>query len=335
MNTLAKAKAQALVQPAKPLAVTPNVRQFNSPAAGAALSLSNESTNVVQVVNPASTLTINVDGQNFSAFGANHFVLHVDTTAATEITLNFVRGATVLATKAIELEADQLAVLTFAAVIKANNAVTLLALGQHVVGKSEATDGNGAGSGLLLIPNGAIGSTDAGYQNFIYDGTSGIEVAADVVLPVWSAGLPVEQRQSTYKIFVKMPDLGLIRSADLYLVDADFDLDFLSNRSNLNYLSLELRPQDGSTTLILNAPDNLELSNSIGFTQPAAGSVISLTLNSTSIDYAWDGGSGTLPIPAGFFTNPPNVLVSSSGETASHIADLSVRVADLPPPFTV
>lgn len=165
MTTIAKSKAQALVQPAKPLAVTPNVRQFNSPAAGAALSLSNEATNIVQVVNPASTLTINVDGQNFSAFGANHFVLHVDTTAATEITLNFVRGATVLATKSIEIEADQLAVLTFAAVIKANNAVTLLALGQHVVGKSEATDGNGAVGGLQLV--------NASYANGLLEHTGG------------------------------------------------------------------------------------------------------------------------------------------------------------------
>ena len=335
MTTLAKSKAQALVQPAKPLAVTPNVRLFNSPAAAAALSLSTESTNIVQVVNPASTLSINVDSQNFSAFGANHFVLHVDTTAATEISLNFVRGATILTTKVIEIDADQIAILTFAAITKANDAVSLLAIGHHVVGKSEATDGNGAVGGLLLVPTGAVESADGEFQRFAYDGTNTFDFelqGSSYQIPIWYADLPLANRQSEYQISLKMPDLGLIRSANLYLVDADFDLDFFLSPSSLNYLSLELRPQDGSTTLILSAFGNFELSNSIGFTQPAAGSVISLTLNSTSIDYAWDGGSGTLPIPAGFFANPPNVLVFSSGDTASHIADLSVRVADLPPP---
>ena len=183
---------------------------------------------------------------------------------------------------------------------------------------------------LLLIPAGATESADGEFQRFAYDGTNTIDFelqGGSYQIPIWYADLPLANRQSEYQISLKMPDLVEYGSANLYLVDADFDLDFFLNPSGLNYLSLELRPQDGSTTLILSAFGNSELSNSIGFTQPAAGSVISLTLSTTNVDYAWDGGSGTLPIPAGFFANPPNVVVFSSGDSASHIADLSVRVA--------
>lgn len=326
MNTLAKSKAQALVQPPKPLAVTPNVRQFNSPAAGAVLSLSNEATNIVQVVNPASTLTINVDGQNFSAFGANHLVLHVDTTAATEITLNFVRGATVLATKAIELEADQLAVLTFAAVIKANNAVTLLALGNHVVGKSEATDSNGAVGGLLLTPTGAIQSADGEYQRFVYDGIHATEVAPDSFFPNWYADLPTNIRQRDYQIQIKVPPLGVIQQFSLLIVDAENDI-FMTDPAAANHLSLDFNGGD-LTRIGLNIVG--DPSNSMRPAldpQPLAGDVITLILTENSLGYVWSGGNGRIEIPPAFFVNAPNVLVYSAGATASHITDLSIKVS--------
>lgn len=201
-----------------------------------------------------------------------------------------------------------------------------------------ATDGNGAVGGLLLVPTGAVESADGEFQRFAYDGTNTFDFELQgraYQIPIWYADLPLANRQSEYQISLKMPDLVEFGSAKLYLVDADFDLDFFLSPSSLNHLLLQLRPEDeyGGTELTVSAFGNSELSSTIVFTQPAAGSVISLTLNSTSIDYAWDGGSGTLPIPAGFFANPPNVLVFSSGDTASHIADLSVRVADLPPPL--
>ena len=183
---------------------------------------------------------------------------------------------------------------------------------------------------LLLIPAGATESADGEFQRFAYDGTNTIDFepqGGSYQIPIWYADLPLANRQSEYQISLKMPDLVEYGSANLYLVDADFDLDFFLNPSGLNHLLLQLRPEDGSTQLSLSVYGNSELSSSIGFTQPAAGSVISLTLSTTNVDYAWDGGSGTLPIPAGFFANPPNVVVFSSGDSASHIADLSVRVA--------
>ena len=183
---------------------------------------------------------------------------------------------------------------------------------------------------LLLIPTGAVESVDGDYQRFAYDGTNTFDFefgGSSYQIPIWYADLPLANRQSEYQISLKMPDLVEFGSARLYLVDADFDLDFFLSPSSLNHLLLQLRPEDGSTELSLSVYGNSELSSSIVFTQPAAGSVISLTLSTTNVDYAWDGGSGTLPIPAGFFANPPNVLVFSSGDTASHIADLSVRVA--------
>ena len=189
----------------------------------------------------------------------------------------------------------------------------------------------GESTSLLLIPTGAIESVDGEFQRFVYDGTNTFDFelgGRSYQIPIWYADLPLANRQSEYQISLKMPDLVEFGSARLYLVDADFDLDVFLSPSSLNHLLLELRPEDGSTQLTVNAFGNSEFSSTIGFTQPAAGSVISLTLNTTEINYAWDGGSGTLPIPDGFFSNPPNVVVFSSGDSASHIADLSVRVAD-------
>ena len=183
---------------------------------------------------------------------------------------------------------------------------------------------------LLLVPTGATESADGDYQRFAYDGTNTIDFelqGRSYQIPIWYADLPLANRQSEYQISLKMPDLVEYGSANLYLVDADFDLDFFLSPSSLNHLLLELRPEDGSTQLSLSVYGNSELSSSIVFTQPAAGSVISLTLSTTNVDYAWDGGSGTLSIPDGFFYNPPNVVVFSSGDSASHIADLSVRFA--------
>ncbi|MEC7120336.1 MAG: hypothetical protein VXW65_10590 [Pseudomonadota bacterium] len=176
MTTLAKAKAQSHAQPPQPLAVTPNVRLLNSPVDGAALSISTEHTNIVQVVNPPPEFSLDLDGQNFSAFGANHFILHVDSTTATAITVNFVRGATVLDTTVIEVDADQLSVVTLAHIVKGNDQVSLLTVGQHTVGKSDAT-GDVSGYFTALINAqfdnnvlqytagtlSAIGSADAGY----------------------------------------------------------------------------------------------------------------------------------------------------------------------------
>ena len=183
---------------------------------------------------------------------------------------------------------------------------------------------------LMLIPTGAIESADGEFQRFAYDGTNTFDFelqGSSYQIPIWYADLPLANRQSEYQISLKMPDLVEYGSANLYLVDADSDLDFFLSPSSLNHLLLELRPEDGSTQLSLSVYGNSELSSSIVFTQPAAGSVISLTLSTTNVDYAWDGGSGTLSIPDGFFYNPPNVVVFSSGDSASHIADLSVRFA--------
>ncbi len=334
MTTLAKSKAQALVQPAKPLAVTPNVRQFNSPAAGATLSLSNESTNIVQVVNPASTLSINVDSQNFSAFGANHFVLHVDTTAATEISLNFVRGATILATKVIEIDADQIAILTFAAITKANDAVTLLAIGHHVVGKSEATDGNGAVGGLLLVPTGAMESADGEFQRFAYDGTNTIDFEAQgstYQLPIWYADLPLANRQSEYQISLKMPDLPDGKSA--YLMIGDMPAAALFDNSGLNLILLALAG-GGLPTGIPHANLILKIANDqagsaslLMLPSPTVGSIITLTLTTTALDYSWDGGSDSMTLPVGFFAAAPNLLAYSASEAALDVMPLSIKVA--------
>lgn len=326
MTTLAKTKAQALVQPAKPLAVTPNVRLFNSPAAGATLSLSTESTNIVQVVNPASTLSIKVDSQNFSAFGANHFVLQVDTTAATEISLNFVRGATILTTKVIEIDADQIAVLTFAAITKANDAVSLLAIGHHVVGKSEATDGNGAVGGLPLIPTGAIKSVDGEYQRFVYDGSSTIEVFVNVLWPAWHAGLAESSRQHEYQITLKVPVVGDNQSSQLLIADAEAANIF--NVTPLNRLKFAVQESSNYTSLSLGLAGDDNPSTTVVFEPaPASGSTVTLTLTTNSIDYAWDQGTGSLPIPAGFFTTAPNVLAYSVSDNPAAIVPLSIKVA--------
>lgn len=329
MTTLAKSKAQALVQPAKPLAVTPNVRLFNSPAAGATLSLSNESTNIVQVVNPASTLSINVDSQNFSAFGANHFVLHVDTTAATEISLNFVRGATILTTKVIEIDADQIAVLTFAAITKANDAVSLLTIGHHVVGKSEATDGNGAIGGLLLVPTGANESLDGDYQRFAHDGVSAIEVAQGVFFSVWHAELESTARQAEYQVKVKMPVIDTAsQEATVSFAAASITESGFFALSGVNTVGLGFLKYQSSVGCRLRVLQGTTVLSSVEITPtPIAGDEITLTLNADSVDYVHGANTGSLPVPNGFFSATPNVLAVSGNINPALIVPLSIKVA--------
>ena len=185
---------------------------------------------------------------------------------------------------------------------------------------------NGGSTSLLLIPTGAIESVDGEYQRFVYDGEHALEVAPDTFYPVWFGDLPADQRQSEYQIMLKMPTLTGDQAANLLIADVDISVPALLER-DFNYLALELRATDGSTGLLLNIEDDQENSSNVGLLQPAAGSVITLTLTTTSLDYVYDGGTGSIAIPAGFFANPPNIWAYSGAMSAADVMPLSIKVS--------
>ena len=185
-----------------------------------------------------------------------------------------------------------------------------------------------APASLLLVPTGATESADGEYQRFVYDGThteSIVNEGNTLNIPMWFAELPTQSQESEYQILVKMPDLTGNKSVDVLITDAAIDTAGLIQRG-FNYLCLELRESDGSTGVVLNIADDQPNSTTSGLSQPTTGSSITLTLSTAALDYVWSGGSGSVPIPAGFFTAVPNVVAVASGETANDIAELSIQV---------
>lgn len=146
--TLAKSKAARLASPAS-LSMTPNARVVMA-AALSSLALQRESTSIVSLVNPAATLNIDVDAQNFSAMGGQFFIVKADTTDASTITVNYVHGNTTHASQVFAVAADSIGQLVLGAVVSASNDVDLVVIGHHVVGKPNATGGETAISGVVL-----------------------------------------------------------------------------------------------------------------------------------------------------------------------------------------
>lgn len=127
--TLAKAKAQSLTPAAAQLALTPNVLNVLSPANLAVIALQNNSVNILNVTNPATSLTVNVDAQNFGALGGKLFVLNVDSTAASTITVQFMRGNTAIKQHVLSIAANSVTHITLGALVEANNTVKFLVVG--------------------------------------------------------------------------------------------------------------------------------------------------------------------------------------------------------------
>lgn len=185
---------------------------------------------------------------------------------------------------------------------------------------------NGGSTSLLLIPTGAVESADGEYQRFVYDGGHAYEVASETFYPIWHAELSAQDRQSEYQIKLKMPELTDDQAVNVFITEADISLAALLEL-DFNYFALYLRANDGSTALLLNIADDQPNSSYVGFSQPAAGSVITLTLTTTSLDYAYDGGTGSMDIPADFFANPPNIWAYSGAMSSADVMPLSIKVA--------
>ena len=180
---------------------------------------------------------------------------------------------------------------------------------------------------LMLGSSGAIETADGDYQRFAYDGVLVIEYAPETFYPIWCAELPAQDRQSEYQIKLKMPELSGDQAVNVFITEADISLAALLER-DFNYFALELRANDGSTGLLLNIADDQANSTSNGFLQPAAGSVITLTLTTSSLDYVYDGGTGSIDIPAGFFANPPSIWAYSGAMDAADVMPLSIKVVE-------
>ena len=179
---------------------------------------------------------------------------------------------------------------------------------------------------LLLVPTGATESADGEFQRFVWDGGHAYEVAPETFYPIWHAELSAQDRQSEYQIKLKMPELTDDQAVNVFITEADISLAGLLER-DFNYFALELRANDGSTGLRLNIADDQANSTSNGFLQPAPGSVITLTLTASSLDYVYDGGTGSIDIPAGFFANPPNIWAYSGAMSAADVMPLSIKVS--------
>ena len=163
-NTLAKAKAASFIQPMAALALTPNVHTQVTPDDAAVIDLHNSSINVLNIVDPAATLAVHVDHDNFAALGGKLFVMHIDSTDACELTLNYVRGNTVLKSQIIAIPANSHTTLTAGSIIQADNQVKLLIVGNQSLAK-EAT-GSPSSSLFDVL-------TNASYDNNILHYTSG------------------------------------------------------------------------------------------------------------------------------------------------------------------
>lgn len=148
-NTLAKAKAASFIQPMAALALTPNVHTQVTPDDAAVIDLHNSSINVLNIVDPAATLAVHVDHDNFAALGGKLFVMHIDSTDACELTLNYVRGNTVLKSQVIAIPANSHTTLTAGSIIQADNQVKLLIVGNLSLDKGQPTVSND--NGVLTI----------------------------------------------------------------------------------------------------------------------------------------------------------------------------------------
>lgn len=130
MTTLAKNKALAIAALANAPAVlpmTPNARTLTNITEGATIALFEQLTSVVQLIDPPSQLTLQIDAQNFGAFGSRHFVISAATESASTVTVQYVRGRdqTVLASLVVELAAQSNSTVTIGSWIPAEDQVEL------------------------------------------------------------------------------------------------------------------------------------------------------------------------------------------------------------------
>ena len=198
-----------------------------------------------------------------------------------------------------------------------------------LVEKINASLSAGGSTVLLLVPTGAVESVDGEFQRFVWDGENAYEVLPEVFYPIWHAELLATDRQSEYQILLKMPEMiGGDEVINLIIASDDFSVPALSFR-DFNHIALELRANYGGTLLDLKIAGDEQNSISNVLTQPEIGSVITLTLSTSSLDYAYDGSTGSIVIPAGFFAGTPNLWVASFGQSPADIVPLSIKVQPL------
>lgn len=202
--------------------------------------------------------------------------------------------------------------------------------GFEVIGVASVVIGGDVG-GLLLIPTGAVETVDGDYQHFATDGVYTAEVAPGLFLPSYFADLPTIDRQTDYVIDLKMPAQVLTNGVGVFVVIAeDAGAGDLINATK-NLLRLSIDSYNNVTRIEIadiNTPAN---DASIPLNPlPTADSVIMLTLTATNLNYYWDGGSGNIAVPVGFFASAPNVLVASIAQDHADIIETSIKVAEVP-----
>ena len=185
--------------------------------------------------------------------------------------------------------------------------------------------------GLRFVPTGAVESVDGEYQRFTYDGAYTFSIMEEGVtyqIPVWHADLPEPAgRGRVFQIAVRLPQ----GAVDLYIANANFSDVFFAETRPFNRIALELRSEDmqGVPSSLIGVIDHATPANSVSTSLDPmpAGSLIVLNVSDVSIDYVSPVGNGSLPIPANFFSNAPNVIAYAFGESTENVAVLSVKIS--------
>lgn len=244
--------------------------------------------------------------------------LLVDTSV--ELTLNVNIAGTLTA---MTVEAGKTAVLTLALI-----AGIPMIVGSHGF-FLVASPSNDAGTGLLLVPNGADESADGEFQRFVWDGEHVFSLPSND----WSAKLATEDRADAYSIKMKMPtivdDMPLIA---IYVGDVA-SYAAITDGSDGNRVTLEAVyvADNSATELRLYAQSFLggeyAFTDTLIIPAPAAGTVITLEVTQSSAVMSWGSESYPLAITSGLLPALSDVLVYSTSTDVP--LPLSIKVAQV------
>lgn len=168
--------------------------------------------------------------------------------------------------------------------------------------------GGGVLPQYLLSSVGAVEATDGSLQRFTYDGVTNIAST-----PAWYAEIEAVKRIPQYEITLKMPDVVVGGEVVVLVANKAFEPSDLTSTTATKYVRLKIALTEGDATLrVEDTPTPSNSTNTI-LPTPAQGDLISLVVTPSTVVYGYGSAVETLPLPNGFFTGSPNVIVTSVG----------------------
>lgn len=216
---------------------TPNVHTATDMTENTLIDLHNSNISFLDVKNASSNFFVKFDRDNFAAFNTKFFVAQISTTVQSTVTFQYLFAGEIVATKVVTLAPEKVTTISIAAVVAADQSVSLVVINQAETPKPVAIV-NDAG---VLVVNGT-------YINSIlnYNG-SPITFANIGPTSGWLASIPLANQAG---VNFTLPQAYLNDTYDLFIWMSLEPLGGYSNTPQENVIAtLRFSHAAGSSTV--------------------------------------------------------------------------------------